>query len=64
MNFQHYWRCAHHPSCIENFFESRQRCEWDCHTTALHSTDSGYHRPPLSWGGHGSRQDFEMHHGV
>lgn len=48
-DFQHYWRCAHHPSAIDNFFEKRATCEWQCHETPLRSHDSGIHQPPKSW---------------
>lgn len=27
--FQHYWRCAHYPSAIDNYF-SRDKCEHGC----------------------------------
>ena len=50
LEFQHYWRCAHYPSAIDNFFDGRTACEWMCHTTPLHSYDSGFHQPPKSWG--------------
>lgn len=46
---QHFWRCAHHPSAIDNFFETRITCEWQCHETQLKSFDSGFHQRPKSW---------------
>ena len=47
---QRYWRCAHHPSAIENFFEKRTLCEWDCHTQELMWFHNGTHPMPKSWG--------------
>ena len=48
--FQYFWRCAHHPSCFENFFSHRTTCEWMCHATPLRSYDAGVHQLPKSWG--------------
>jgi hypothetical protein len=48
--FQHYWRCAHHPSAIENFFDHRTTCEWGCHEQTLLWHHSGFHPAPKSWG--------------
>ena len=48
--FQHYWRCAHHPSSIANFFEKRTTCEWGCHTQELQWYHGGVHPMPKSWG--------------
>lgn len=48
--FQHYWRCAHHPIAIKNFFEGRTECEWECHLTELKWYHSGVHPTPKSWG--------------
>lgn len=44
---QFFWRCAHHPSAIENFFEKRTTCEWGCHTQELKWYHHGMH-PNLS----------------
>jgi hypothetical protein len=44
--FQHYWRCAHHSSSLENFFDYRTACEWGCHKQALSWHHNGEH--PLS----------------
>jgi hypothetical protein len=48
--FQKYWRCAHYPSAMTNFFSTRQTCEWDCHTTELQWHHSGFNPMPKSWG--------------
>lgn len=48
-SFQHYWRCAHHPSSIANFFEKRTTCEWECHTQELRWYHNGEHPLPKSW---------------
>ena len=50
LEFQHYWRCAHYPSAIDNFFDGRTACEWGCHAQALRSHHSGVHPMPRSWG--------------
>jgi hypothetical protein len=50
--FQHYWRCEHYPSAIENFFGGRTECQYNCHLMPLTSTDSGFHPIPrgsLQW---------------
>jgi hypothetical protein len=49
--YQKFWRCAHYPSAISNFFSTRQTCEWDCHTQDLRWHDHGDNQPPKSWGG-------------
>jgi hypothetical protein len=49
--FQHYWRCAHHPSAIQNFFEQRNSCEWCCEESRLLWHHGGEHPQPRSWGG-------------
>jgi hypothetical protein len=49
--FQYYWRCAHYPSALTNFFERRPRCEWMCHTQELRWYHGGEHPKPKSWGG-------------
>ena len=49
--FQHYWRCKHHPSAIDNFFHSRTMCEWSCHAEELRWYHNGEHPLPKSWGG-------------
>ena len=46
---QNFWRCAHHTSAIENFFSTRQTCEWGCHTTELRWYHSGESPMPKSW---------------
>jgi hypothetical protein len=48
--FQHYWRCAHYPRGLENFFTNRTTCEWGCHTTKLSWYHGGMHPTPKSWG--------------
>lgn len=48
--FQRFWRCAHHPSAIENFYDGRTTCEWDCHTTTLQPHHGGFHQLPQNWG--------------
>jgi len=48
--FQYYWRCAHHPSAIDNFFEKLAGCEWMCHAQELRWHHSGAHPMPKSWG--------------
>jgi hypothetical protein len=40
---QMYWKCAHHPSALENFFGDRYTCEWMCHTQELRPHHSGFH---------------------
>jgi hypothetical protein len=47
---QRYWRCAHHPSAIENFFDGRKECQWECHKQELHWYHNGTHPMPKSWG--------------
>lgn len=49
--FQGYWRCAHHLSAIDNFFDRRYSCEWGCHKTTLEWYHCGVHPMPKSWGG-------------
>jgi hypothetical protein len=44
--FQHYWRCEHYPSAIENFFGKRAVCEWCCHTQELRWHDNGIYPTP------------------
>jgi hypothetical protein len=46
----HYWRCAHHTSAIENFFDHRMTCEWGCHAQELQWHHTGVHPMPKSWG--------------
>lgn len=48
--FQHFWRCAHYPLSIENFFSGRTTCEWGCHTQELKWWHCGVHPMPKSWG--------------
>ena len=55
--YQYYWRCAHHTSAIQNFFEQRNTCEWCCHAQRLQWHDSGYHPLPNSWSGAFSAND-------
>jgi hypothetical protein len=43
---QHYWRCEHFPSAIENFFLKRTGCLHMCQSTKLESWHSGTHRAP------------------
>lgn len=44
--FQNFWRCAHHPSAMENFFTDITACEWECHTQKLEWYHSGEHPLP------------------
>jgi hypothetical protein len=46
---QYFWRCAHHPSSIVNFFDSRTECMWECHTQELKWYHGGVHPMPKSW---------------
>ena len=48
-SFQHYWKCAHHTSALENFQANRTECIWECHTQKLESWHSGFHPMPKSW---------------
>lgn len=47
---QRFWRCAHHPSAIDNFFGALTTCEWGCHDEALRWYHRGNHPLPKSWG--------------
>jgi len=47
--FQHFWRCAHHPSALQNFQDERTECMWECHTQELKSWHNGSHPMPKSW---------------
>jgi hypothetical protein len=47
--FQYFWRCAHHPSSIDNFFAGRTECMWECHTQELKWYHGGVHPMPKSW---------------
>jgi hypothetical protein len=49
---QHYWRCAHHPSAIDNFFERRTLCVFECHAQLLEWHHNGMHPAPASWSNH------------
>jgi hypothetical protein len=42
----YYWRCAHHTSAIDNFFDHRLTCEWSCHTQELQWHHNGMHPMP------------------
>jgi hypothetical protein len=42
--FQNFWRCAHHPSAIANYFAKRIVCENGCHAAELHWQDNGFHQ--------------------
>lgn len=44
--YQQYWRCFHHPSAIDNFFEHRTKCEWECETQELQWWHHGDHPEP------------------
>jgi hypothetical protein len=57
-HYQHYWRCAHHTSAIQNFFEQRNSCEWCCHTQELQWYHGGEHPLPKSWSGRLADQIF------
>ena len=48
--YQHYWCCAHHPSAIDNFFEGRLLCAWECHAEELKWYHNGQSPAPQSWG--------------
>jgi hypothetical protein len=49
-SFQSFWRCAHYPSAINNFFAGRTSCGWLCHTQELQWHHGGEHPMPKSWG--------------
>jgi hypothetical protein len=49
--FQNFWRCAHHPSALENFEARRTTCEFECHCQPLRWYHNGVHPMPKSWGG-------------
>lgn len=46
--YQRYWRCAHHPSALQNFFARRYACEWGCNE--MKPQRDGKHPQPMSWG--------------
>ena len=48
--YQNFWCCAHHASAIDNFFEKRTTCEWDCHAQPLQWFHCGKNPMPKSWG--------------
>ena len=41
--FQNFWRCAHHQSATQNFFDKRTKCEYDCHLTKVEWWHGGMH---------------------
>lgn len=45
---QLFWRCAHHPSALVNFFAQRAVCQLDCHRTELRWHDNGTHLSTLA----------------
>ena len=45
-SFQLLWRCAHHTSALENFFERRTSCEWECDTQELKWYHGGEYPEP------------------
>jgi hypothetical protein len=47
--FQYFWRCAHHPSAIENFFDVRTMCDRGCHAERLRWHHNGTHQLPGTW---------------
>lgn len=49
--FQNFWRCAHHPSALENFEARRTTCEFECHCQPLRWYHNGTQPLPPSWGG-------------
>ena len=48
--FQHYWRCEHYPSALENFQNDRAPCGICTEPPTWWS--NGANRKPKSWGGH------------
>jgi hypothetical protein len=48
--FQHYWRCEHYPSALENFQNDRAPCGLCTEPPTWWS--NGENRKPKSWGGH------------
>jgi hypothetical protein len=40
------WRCEHYPSALENFFDGRQQCEFNCNLSELRWNDNGTHPTP------------------
>lgn len=44
--FQNFWRCAHHPSAIDNFFGGFLSCERGCHNTPIFWHHAGVHPLP------------------
>jgi len=47
--FQHFWRCAHYPSALQNFQDNRTECEWECTCVPLKWYHNGTHPQPKSW---------------
>jgi hypothetical protein len=47
--FQNFWRCEHHSSALENFFNSTTVCEWCRHTQELRWNHGGESPMPKSW---------------
>ena len=41
--FQNFWRCAHHPSAINNFYDKRTSCEYMCQSVPLEWWHGGMH---------------------
>lgn len=47
-NYQHFWRCQHHPAAIPNWFNGCWRCEHGCEVTELRWCDNGTRKPQTS----------------
>jgi len=48
-DYQHFWRCAHYPSAMTNFFLNLKKCEWSCNEQPLRWHHLGSHPLPKSW---------------
>jgi hypothetical protein len=46
-NIQWFWRCAHFPSSMANFYDKREHCDWRCDTNELRWFHNGC-SPPTS----------------
>ena len=43
---QLFWKCKHHRIALQNFFEGRTRCEWECDTQPLLWHQNGEYPEP------------------
>jgi hypothetical protein len=48
--YQFFWRCAHHPSAIDNFFSETRSCGWGCHLAELKWHHNGVSPTPRGVG--------------